>query len=218
MGPLSSDTLCIGFLDNLQLYRKIDSEDSPDSNDVGRYYSKDHDYSMQVPLVNGKPEGEALLYKNSDLFMRLEYKGGEPNGVVEKMNNRGEIVMRGHLYEGSECGLFREYDKSVVTWIGHYNCGERFTVLAKSAFLKGYYEERYVEDGDSVSVAQYDDDLQEKNGYCIESEDDKMEGWIYENGIRRPVGDDSDERKTIEEESYHWKNTLTMRSMGGNRG
>ena len=48
-----------------------------------------------------------------------------------------------------------------------------------------YYDEWSVSTGLLLSIAQYDDSLLDKNGYCIEYEDGECIGeWIYENGKR----------------------------------
>lgn len=192
MNSLPPETLRIDFLDSLVLYRIAIPDDDLDSNKTVYYQSDNGEYTMQVPLVDGKLDGEALFQRNGILCVKMEFTDGNPNGVVEKYNQSGEVVLRGYLMNGSEDGLFKEYRKSTVTWVGCYKYGRRYSVLRKSAYLKGYYEERLVEGGGLLSIAQYDDGLQEKIGYSIECEDGRMDGWVYQDGDRILVLPDYD--------------------------
>ena len=88
-------------------------------------YSK---YEMIVSLVNGVREGEAIILNDGIPFLSLEYKRGLLTGTVEKMNDHGIVVLRGHLVNGIESGLFLEYDENEkVVWIGYYQNGKRHT-------------------------------------------------------------------------------------------
>ena len=84
-------------------------------------------YEMRVKLVNGKREGEAILLSDGVPFIRLEYSNGELSGVVEQMNDYGQIILRGHLVNGVENGLFEEMDEAgKVIWRGYYRNGKRY--------------------------------------------------------------------------------------------
>ena len=52
--------------------------------------------------------------------------------------------------------------------MGYYRNGNRYSDLIKSKTMKGWYEERNVMDYSLISIAQYDDALQNKNGRCFE--------------------------------------------------
>ena len=60
--------------------------------------------------MNGVREGEAIILNDGIPFLNLEYERGLLTGTVEKMNNHGIIVLRGHLVNGVESGLFLEYE------------------------------------------------------------------------------------------------------------
>lgn len=115
-------------------------------------------YSMKVNEVNEKREGEALILINDQLRMKLEYVNDVLNGVME-MYNKGVMVVRGNLLKGKESGLFEEYVDSFVVWQGYYHEGNRYSVVRKSDRVRGFYEERSVESGRLLSVAEYDRDM-----------------------------------------------------------
>ena len=136
---------------------------------VVHYAGEYRNCQMHVQLVNGKREGEAVVLKDGIPYLKLEYWDGELTGYLVKLNNRGAITLRGHLVNGVESGLFAEYnDNAYVTWRGYYRNGGRYSVLVRSERLGGYYEERSVDTGSLLSIAQYDDSLQNKNGRCME--------------------------------------------------
>ena len=107
--------------------------------------TKNNKYEMNVKLVNGKREGRATILNGGLPFIRLEYKCGELTGVVEKVSESGCVVLRGHLVNGVETGLFREYADSVVTWIGYYRNGDRYSSVVESELYKGFYREHVSE-------------------------------------------------------------------------
>ena len=161
-------------------------------------------YTMKVKLVNGKREGEAVIYNdNGNPHIKLYYEDGKLNGTVEVMNDKEIIEVRGHLENGMEKGLFREYANSLLTWVGYYRDGYRYSSLRKSAYLKGFYEEYSVKSGKLLSIAEYDDALTDKSGYCIECEDGGLKEWIIKDGVKEPVireYDDTIEIWNIEED------------------
>ena len=85
-------------------------------------YSK---YEMIVSLVNGVREGEAIILNDGIPFLNLEYERGLLTGAAERMNDHGIVVLRGHLVNGVESGLFLEYENEKVVWIGYYQNGQR---------------------------------------------------------------------------------------------
>lgn len=152
------------------------------------YKDEYNGYTMKVKLVNGKREGKAVIYnEDGSPYLRLNYEDGILNGTVEVVNKEGEVFMRGHLVNGIEKGLFREYANSLLTWVGYYREGYRYSSLRKSAHLKGFYEERCVKTGKLLSIAEYDDALTDKSGYCIECEDGGLKEWIIKDGVKEPV-------------------------------
>ena len=141
---------------------------------------------MKVPIVNGIRNGMALIENNGTPSIKLEYRNEEVTGNVERMDINGHVVLRGSLVSGMEKGLFEEYDGNMdVKWKGYYRNGERFSVVMKSQRMKGYYEEILEADGSLLSIAQYDDGLNDKKGRCMEYENGKWIGeWVYENGVK----------------------------------
>ena len=159
---------------------------------------------MKVTVVNGKREGVALILRGDSLFYRLEYVNDILNGVIELYKGGGELVVRGHLSNGEESGLFEEYVDSFLIWRGYYDGGSRYSVVRKSERRGGYYEERSVNTGELLSIAEYDKALVDKNGRCFEYEDGVLKRQcLYENGVRKEVIEEStgrDEMKWDENE------------------
>ena len=120
----------------------------------------------------------------------MEYKNGVLNGLMEVMDESGEVKLRGRLVKGKEKGVFKEYYKSMIVWMGYYRNGERYSVLRKSVHMSGYYEEWSVSDDRLLSIARYDGEMNDKNGYCIECENGQLREWMYENGVKRMVAKD----------------------------
>ena len=153
------------------------------------HYGDDYEkFIMKVTRVNGKREGEALILDGDTLYMKLEYVNDALNGVMEIYSGKGVLVVRGPLLNGKESGLFEEYVNSFVVWRGYYKDGERYSVVRRSEEKRGYYEEWDVKSDELLSVAEYDKELVNKNGHCMEYEDGEMkrECW-YENGVRKEV-------------------------------
>lgn len=144
-------------------------------------------YVMKVPLVNGERDGTAIILNGSVPSLRLECHNGGLNGTVEKLNESGSVVLRGHLANGVETGLFREYSNSVMIWMGYYRNGERYSTVMESELFRGFYTEQLVEDGKLLSIAQYDETLHDKNGYCIECVNGEMVECVFANGLKKPL-------------------------------
>ena len=157
---------------------------------------------MKVKVVNGKREGEALIMDEESLVMRLGYVGNVLNGLVEMLVD-GEVAIRGHLVNGKESGLFEEYIDGMMIWRGYYRKGTRYSVVWKSERYPGYYEERYEMSRHLLSVAEYDKDLLDKNGYCIKYENGMITKCLYEHGVMKEIMEESVAKRkcTANEES-----------------
>ena len=146
-----------------------------------------HDLKMKVNLRDGKGDGEALIVRSDETpYMRLFYLNGIPEGMVEKMDQYGNVVMRGQLRNGKPFGLFTEYDgNGKVTWAGTYKKDKRYSELQKLDKMNGFFEETL--EGTVLSVSEYNAQM-EKNGRCYEFEGGSMK-WLclYRNGERERV-------------------------------
>ena len=141
---------------------------------------------MKVKLVRGKRDGLATILNDGVPWIRLTYCNGTITGKVERLNKWGMVDMRGVLADGVENGLFKEYDKKdKVVWMGYYRNGQRYSEVTTCKRMKGWYEERSVENRELLSIAQYDEDLHDKNGPCMEYENGEWVGeWMYESGVK----------------------------------
>lgn len=186
-----------------------------DGNCVVHYEGDYSDYVMKVNLVNGKREGKATIWNGEKPIVHLEYKNGELNGLMEVMDESGEVRLRGRLVNGKEKGIFCEYCCSIIVWMGYYRNGGRYSVLRKSLHMNGYYEERSVRDGRLLSIARYDAGMNEKNGYCIECKKGQLTVWIYENGMRKAITNDGRgsilKRGEPSEAAMEWMNNNEMK-------
>ena len=154
------------------------------------HYSGDHsNCEMKVKLLNGMREGVGTIMKDGSPFIQIEYHSGAANGSVYRMGDCGKVELRGHLINGMERGVFREYDQDdKVVWQGFYWNGQRYSEVKKSDTLDGYYDERRVATGSLLSTAQYDSDLKDKNGRCYEYDNNRIKNeCVYENGIRKRI-------------------------------
>ena len=144
-------------------------------------------YEMTVPLVNGMREGIGTILKKGAPFIQVEYHHGLASGTVCRMDDYGVVEMRGQLLNGMESGLFEEYDRSdKVVWRGYYRDGKRYSEVVKSEQLEGYYDEKSAENGRLLSIAEYDEDLHDKNGRCLEYENGSLRSeCVYENGVKK---------------------------------
>ena len=152
------------------------------------HYDNEHkDCEMRVKLENGERNGETIILKSGKPWMKLNYRNGELTGPMEKMDESGAVVLRGYLEKGKEKGLFKEYTDSVVTWIGRYSNGNRYSEVFRNEYLEGFYSERCLENGGLLSIAQYDDAMQFMEGYCIIWVDSEMRECMFKNGRARSL-------------------------------
>ena len=176
------------------------SGDGLNGESVGYYREGNDEYTVKVKLVNGKKEGEAEVLKNGKPNITMEYKSGLLDGKIEIVDEYGKTKVIGSVFDDEEDGLFKIYENSVRVWVGYYDEGEAYSELTECAFLKGYYMERRLDDDSILSIAQYDDALTDKNGYCIRCVNGKMTVCYYKNGVELPLVPGSDERFGVMEQ------------------
>ena len=182
------------LLQSLQKASVEQSSDGMNGESIGHYTEGNDEYVMKVKLVNGQREGEAEILKNGKPDIKMEYSNGYLNGRFESVDEYRNVKVIGRMKNDRENGLFKVYVNSVRVWVGYYVMGNAYSELTECAFLKGYYMERRLEDDSIISIAQYDDALTDKNGYCIQCVDGKMTVCYYENGVELPLVSENDER------------------------
>ena len=155
-----NSTLDGGFLSEFVEASVEKPADGRNGECIVHYAGHQGKYEMTVPLVNGMREGIGTIMKEGAPFIQLEYHRGLASGTVCRMDDYGMVEMRGQLLNGMESGLFEEYDRSdKVVWRGYYRNGKRYSEVMKSGQLEGYYDEKSVENGRLLSIAEYDEDL-----------------------------------------------------------
>ena len=111
---------------------------------------------------------------------------------------------------GIETGLFEEYRPGDgVIWRGYYRNGQRYSEVIQSEKMKGYYEERKVDDNQLLSIAEYDEELRDKNGLCIEYRNGEVVGnWLYKKGMRlKPIQWNGGIVEEVETDDAIWMKT-----------
>ena len=68
--------------------------DGPDGDSIIHFEGAHTNCTMKVKLVNGEREGKATVFKEGRPLFYLEYKDGLPNGVIERVNESGEVELR----------------------------------------------------------------------------------------------------------------------------
>ena len=131
----------------LSSFRESSYDVLADGTYVVHYDDNHKDYEMRVKLEDGERNGETIILKSGKPWMKLNYRKGKLTGAIEKMDESGAVILRGYLEKGEEKGLFKEYTDSVMTWMGRYSNGRRYSVVFKNEFLKGLYTERCLENG-----------------------------------------------------------------------
>ena len=138
------------------------------------YYSGNYSkFTMTVKLVNGVREGEAVIVNDGHPYMRVEYKSGCLTGAMERYNESGMVMLRGHLVNGVEDGLFEEYDANKnVVWRGFYQNGRRLMEVRRKGLMANAADPTSVMSGEFYEM--------DENGnvrYCC----------TYANGMRIAV-------------------------------
>ena len=125
------------------------------------HYSYQHaNYTMNVKLLNGIRDGDAVILNNGIPYLKLVYTNGILTGTVERFNQFGTIDLKGQLVNGVETGLFMEYNTdSKIVWRGYYRNGVRYSEVTKSDTLDGYYDETLLSSNSLLTTAQYDDSM-----------------------------------------------------------
>ena len=161
----------------------------------GRYTK----YEMVVSLVNGVREGEAIVLNDGIPYLNLKYERGSLTGAVERMNDHGIVELRGHLVNGVESGLFKEYNENEkVVWIGYYQNGQRHSEVRNRIVKQDYSQEDgsgefYELDGNGkvTQLCLYVQGLRHRviarfNGGVM-TEFDKNEMRAYEGGFKGSI-------------------------------
>ena len=124
--------------------------DETDGEHTIHFDGKYEDCEMKVKVVNGKREGKAIVWKRGKKYLTVTYRNGVVDGMVERMNRKGDVELRGVLVNGVESGLFEEMRGGEVVWKGYYRNGERYSEVVKSRRGGRWYVERRVGSGEWV--------------------------------------------------------------------
>ncbi len=177
---VTNSCLCLEFLGDYEIRNvemKSGSEWSGEA--IKRLLIDNEEYEMKVSMKEGKKDGIGMIVrKNGVLFMKLMFVNDECEGEVAKMNEYGNIVLRGRVSGGKEVGIWIEYDdEGNEIWRGLYRNGKRYSILKEQEGMKGFYSEVSMK-GELLSVSEYD-----VNGMRVYEggfEGDMMKGFVRE--------------------------------------
>ena len=142
-------------------------------------------YEMSVNMKNGKKEGVGeILREDGTLFMRMMFVNDECEGEVIRKNEYGSIVLKGRMGKGKKVGMWIEYDDyGNEIWRGFYRNGVKDLSLKEHEGMSGLWRE-VNENGELLSVSEYNEDGLLKNGKCFEYEGGRMvRECEYKNGV-----------------------------------
>ena len=146
-------------------------------------------YEMSVNMKNGKKEGVGeILREDGTLFMRMMFVNDECEGEVIRKNEYGSIVLKGRMGKGKKVGMWIEYDDyGNEIWRGFYRNGVKDLSLKEHEGMSGLWRE-VNENGELLSVSEYNEDGLLKNGKCFEYEGGRMvRECEYKNGVMMRV-------------------------------
>ena len=104
-----------GFL--WELNEQVDTDEA-DGEHTSHFDGKYEDCEMRVKVVNGKREGKAIVWKGGERYLIVTYRNGVVDGRVERMDEEGDVELRGVLVKGVESGLFEEVRELKVVFGG----------------------------------------------------------------------------------------------------
>ena len=133
---VTNSCLCLEFLGDYEIRNvemKSGSEWSGEA--IKRLLIDNEEYEMKVSMKEGKKDGIGMIVrKNGVLFMKLMFVNDECEGEVAKMNEYGNIVLRGRVSGGKEVGIWIEYDdEGNEIWRGLYRNGKRYSILKEQS-------------------------------------------------------------------------------------
>ena len=146
-------------------------------------------YELRVSMKEGKKEGIGVIVReDGTLYMRLMFVNDECEGDVVKKNKYGRRVLKGRVSKGKEVGMWIEYDNyGNETWRGFYRNGVKDLSLKEHEGMNGLWRE-VNENGELLSVSEYNEDGLLKNGKCFEYEEGRMvRECEYKNGVMMRV-------------------------------
>ena len=119
-----------GFL--WELNERVDTDEADGKHTI-HFDGKYEDCEMRVKVVNGKREGKAIVWKRGKKYLTVTYRNGVVDGMVERMNRKGDVELRGVLVKGVESGLFEE----VREWKMVFGGGEEWERRTGNGMVSG---------------------------------------------------------------------------------
>ena len=181
---------CLEFLGDYEIKSvemKSGSELSGEA--IMRLLIDNEEYELRVSMKEGKKEGIGVIVReDGTLYMRMMFVNDECEGNKVKKNKYGKTVLKGRVEKGKEVGMWIEYDDyGNETWRGLYRNGDKVISLKEYEGMSGLWRE-VNDNGELLSVSEYDEYGLLKNGKCFEYEGGRLvRECEYKNGVMMRV-------------------------------
>ena len=181
---------CLEFLGDYEIESvEVKTGDELTGDAIIRLLIENEAYELRVSMKEGKKEGIGVIVReDGTLYMRMMFVNDECEGNKVKKNKYGKTVLKGRVEKGKEVGMWIEYDNyGNETWRGFYRNGDKVISLKEYEGMSGLWRE-VNDNGELLSVSEYDEYGLLKNGKCFEYEGGRMvRECEYKNGVMMRV-------------------------------
>ena len=124
-------------------------------------------YKLSVSVKEGKKYGQGIIRdEDGGVVADLSFEEDELSGFCIIRNEQYQIIFKGMMINGKKKGRCMEFENGKLTFHGYYDDeGVRHELFVEDSHNPGYFYE-YSEDGVLLSLCQYMDDYETKNGVC----------------------------------------------------
>ena len=176
---------CLEFLGDYEIESvEVKTGDELTGDAIIRLLIENEAYELRVSMKEGKKEGIGVIVReDGTLYMRMMFVNDECEGNKVKKNKYGKTVLKGRVEKGKEVGMWIEYDNyGNETWRGFYRNGDKVISLKEYEGMSGLWRE-VNDNGELLSVSEYDEYGLLKNGKCFEYEGGRLiRECEYKNG------------------------------------
>ena len=181
---------CLEFLGDYEIESvEVKTGDELTGDAIIRLLIENEAYELRVSMKEGKKEGIGVIVReDGTLYMRMMFVNDECEGNKVKKNKYGKTVLKGRVEKGKEVGMWIEYDNyGNETWRGFYRNGDKVISLKEYEGMSGLWRE-VNDNGELLSVSEYDEYGLLKNGKCFEYEGGRLvRECEYKNGVMMRV-------------------------------
>ena len=163
---------CLEFLGDYEIESvEVKTGDELTGDAIIRLLIENEAYELRVSMKEGIG---VIVREDGTLYMRMMFVNDECEGNKVKKNKYGKTVLKGRVEKGKEVGMWIEYDNyGNETWRGFYRNGDKVISLKEYEGMSGLWRE-VNDNGELLSVSEYDEYGLLKNGKCFEYEGGRM--------------------------------------------